>query len=263
MDKAESKNEKLTFPMYLHTKYGTVEVVGYAPENPEDCIAWKGYVSGDIVFRFYKTRPKEIKTLIPYCFPKDGKLEFFCPSGLDDAAENFSVKKLIDISFTRIVNETNGDENLYDEDILNDMMTARSTYRPVINQDDDCLKKLIKYVILKKNVDINRYKSTLDTPYALTNMKSALISKTKMSITYFLMWVELLDIDFKILIEDSGKDKLTPLKESILYESTSNSSFDFENGEYIPCLINASDGEKIALKKLHKLPENGTLEDDK
>lgn len=262
MKNEESKNKKLTFPMYLHTKYGIVEVVGYAPEDPSECIEWKGYISGDIVFRFYKVRPREIKSLIPYCYPKDGKLEFFCPGGMDDALQNFGAKNLIDISFARIVNETNGDEILYDEDILNDMMTARSTYKPIVNPDDDCLKKLIKYVILKKNVDINKYKSTLDTPYALTNMKSALISKTKMSITYFLMWVELLEIDFKILIEDNGRDRTTPLKESIIYDSKNNTSYDFQQGHYIPCLIRTEDGEQIALKKLHKLPENGTLENE-
>src|SRR5699024_2023527 len=98
------------------------------------------------------------------------------------------------------------------------------------------------------DVDINRYKSIMDTPYALTNMKSALCATTKMSVTNFLMWVELLQVDFSILVTDNGVDKVNPLREGLLYRSTDNSVYQFANEKAKALLVDS--GRKDLIDEL-------------
>ena len=235
---------KLTFPMYLNWKHGIIETLGYVDDfKPEDLKEGKGYVSNDgMVFRYCSEKPKKVTSQVPYFYPTilnetTTQFVYKCPLGWEESLQTFGVKQLIDWSYQKIINDTKGDEILYNEDMINDMNVARSKYVPIINEDDDCLKKIIKYTILKKDIDINRLKSAMDTPYALTNMRSALISSTKMSITYFLMWVELLGIDFSISVEDSGIDKITPLKESLVYRSYENAIYAFDPKKYKLVLV--------------------------
>lgn len=259
----ELTDEDLTFPMYLTWKGGTIEVVGRikcifddfltsditAKEIPEvgfgEYVEGKGYVKDGIVYQYHKEKPKRVTSPVPYFYiirteKKDGtkqeQLVTKYPLSREETIRTFGIKRLVDISFSRIVNETNGDEVLYDAAMIDDMTAARSKYVPDINKDDDCLKKMVKYMILNKDVDINKYKSVMDTSYALTNMKSALISKTKMSITYFLMWVELLGVDFSISVTDNGRDTQDPLKTSLLYRSRDNGFYHYDPKKFMVAL---------------------------
>ena len=226
----------------------------------------KGYLYKDIVYVYKEKKPKKVTSPVPYFYinEENGEthsIQFKTPMGKEISLQNFSIDHMVDYSYDRLLEETAEDEILYDEDMLNDMNSARSKFVPIINKDDDYLKKLIKYAIIKKDVDINRYKSEMETPYALTNMKSALIATTKMSVTNFLMWAELLKVDFQILIEDNGFDKVNPLKESLLYRSRENSVYTFDNEK---CMFIVENKSKIqeALKHekeiLIKVPEHLT-----
>ena len=50
-------------------------------------------------------------------------------------------------------------------------------------------------------------------------MKQALIQKTRMSTTNFMLWAELLGIDFNVIVKDNGRDKISPLKHPLVYDS--------------------------------------------
>ena len=251
----------LTFPMYLSWKKGVIEVLGYVDNtDPDDFIDGKGYISDGIVFQYHKKKPKNVTSPVPYFYVRDfsiGSVDMSqkvmkFPLSREESVKEFGVKRMIDWSYSRILNETRGDEVLYNEEMLNDMNTARSVYVPDIRADDDCLKKLVKYTILKKKVDINRYKSVMETPYALTNMKSALISKTKMSITYFLMWVELLGIDFAIAIQDNGRDQ-DPLEEGLLYRSKDNSIYTFDPKKNMLSVVERTEEAQKAMSSSSKV----------
>ena len=73
--------------------------------------------------------------------------------------------------------------------------------------------------IIKKGIDINRLKSKTDAKYQLPNMKAALQNTTKMSVTYFSNWMELLGCDFLITICDGGSENVDKLKYPITYDS--------------------------------------------
>lgn len=251
----------LTFPMYLSWKKGVLEVLGYVDNtDPDDFVDGKGYISEGIVFQYHKKKPKNVTSPVPYFYINDlsiGNVDMVqkimkFPLSREESVKEFGVKRMIDWSYSRIINDTRGDEVLYNEELLNDMNTARSVYVPDVRADDDCLKKLVKYTILKKNVDINRYKSVMETPYALTNMKSALISKTKMSITYFLMWVELLGIDFCIAIQDNGRDQ-DPLTEGLLYRSKDNSIYTFDPKKNMISVVERTEEAQRAMSSSSKV----------
>lgn len=287
------EERNLTFPMYLTWKDGCIEVVGdftktyeliqkmftedKHPEEIREAIKTlqdgKGYVINGIVYVYYRKKPKRVTSPVPFFTLEeipahDGfKYESKTPAGPEETQRNFSIDKMVNYSYEKILAETTGNEVLYDEDMLNDMNSARSKFIPIVNKKDDYLKKLIKYAIIKKDVDINRYKSAMDTPYALTNMKSALIASTKMSVTNFLMWVELLGVDFEILIEDNGMDPANPLKESLLYRSRDNATYTFDASK---CMFTVEDKEKLneVIEKektaLIKIPDqmNDRIEED-
>ena len=102
------------------------------------------------------------------------------------------------------------------------MNAATSIFVPTINEYDDPLKKLIKQVIISKKIDINRLKHRMPQKYGLTNMKSALVGKTKMSINNFNVWCELLGITYEVIITDNGSDSQNPLPNVIHYASDSD-----------------------------------------
>lgn len=258
---SELKDDDLSFPMYLSWTGGIIETVGriidafdiigsdkkdvsmLKTEDGEDrYVEGKGYVHDGIVYQYHKKKPERVTSPVPYFYitvktKKNGdfteQLVTKHPLPFEETVSKFGIRNLVDYSYSRMLDETTGNEVLYDEDMINDMTAARSRFVPEVYKDDDCLKKIIKYAIIEKDVDINKYKSAMDTSYALTNMKSALISKTKMSITYFLMWVELLGIDFSILIDDNKTDAQNPLKEHIVYRSKDNSVYKYDPSKFM------------------------------
>lgn len=78
----------------------------------------------------------------------------------------------------------------------------RGIFKVPIEEGDDPLKKLIKCAIIKKHLNINDYKDKGSTPYLLNNMRSALKSKSKMMMPYFVSWCEILGCSFILRIID-------------------------------------------------------------
>ena len=175
---------------------------------------------------------KEIKELkakeVPHYFLKSIKIVFsFKGPQLKkkkevhspQTKEIFHKEYLYKLDMTGIINNTNENEELYNEEALADMNAATSVFVPIINENDDPLKKLIKQAIIDKKIDINRLKHKMPQKYGLTNMKSALIGKTKMSISNFNIWCELLGISYYIELGNNGTDDINPLPHPISFSS--------------------------------------------
>lgn len=219
----------IKFPKYLPYKgERTYEVIGYIGEV-DSYIDNKAYVdktSGKIYIASFE---KPVHSDVPILYIKsDGSYvlkEIYSPQ----ANKAFNVANLYDLSLDMITSTTTGDEVLYNEDALQDMNAATTIFCPVINETDDPLKRLIKQVIIDKKIDINRLKHKMPQKYGLTNMKSALIGPTKMSITSFNIWCELLGIHYEIVINDSGADTQNPLDNVLHYSSVTNKVSKFSN----------------------------------
>ena len=186
------KKKEIKFPQYINTNERTVSVNGMlkTDDKPGDYDNGKGYVNDkDEIWIFCKKKPNNnIVNAYPYFwFNKDNEKEFSEPSELMRSI--FKVESLQDISVLNIIESTEPNEQLYNEAEIIDINASANFYVPVINKDDDFLKKIVKIIIIEKGVDINRLKSKTEMPYVLPNMKTALQNKTKMSVSYFTAWI--------------------------------------------------------------------------
>lgn len=230
----------IKLPQYLSANDRTVSVVGMvrlhpdqepdtvwdgaSPVSPEELEDGKGYIdeNGKIWIFSSLGKPKNANQY-PYFWKnptEEGEEVTFSHSEpQEDVLENFDVYHIKDISLVSIIENTQDNEVLYDEKEINDMNAAASIYVPTISETDDFLKKVVKWAIIQKGIDINRLKGKIPEKYQLLNMKAALQGSTKMSVLYFMSWMNLLGLDFNITISDSGEDTLNPLKDPLIYQS--------------------------------------------
>lgn len=204
--------EKIRFPRYLH--YGDdnmLTILGYLG-NVATFVDNRGYVDKD-TDKVYVYNPKNKH--VPYIIVSDDGEVTKVDTDLKVYDEYFRLSNSYENSIYTILSTTPKDAVLYDEEALADMNAATSVFVPEIQPDDDPLKKIIKSAIIKKGIDINRLKCKLPEKYALTNLKSALIGKTKMSISVFQTWCGLLELDFTFTVSDNGNDGINPLLEPI------------------------------------------------
>ena len=218
---ANKDDKKITFPKYLLAKKDRAyTVVGYVGDvdfyTDNKCYIDKK--TGQIYVCSIKEKPRHDD--VPIVFIDDKGKATYAGTKNPTTLKEFRVENLRDLSVDYILENTSEDEVLYNEKELADMNAATSTFIPIINDDDDPLKRIIKMAILEKNIDINRLKHKLPQKYGLTNMKSALVGSTKMSITGFKIWCELLEVNFEIAVFDNGKDAQDPLKTPLHYSSS-------------------------------------------
>lgn len=211
----------IKFPQYISTSKRTVSVVGILKDEKSDYIAGKGYINKDGYIWIYCDSQPRNKDAYPYFWiNKEGKMEFSEPSKLMNKA--YSLENLQDLSLVSVIENTDPNEKLYDEKEINDMNSSAAFYVPIINPNDDFLKKIVKNTIIQKGIDINRLKGKTDEKYILPNMKAALQNKTKMSVLYFIYWMNLLECNFEVTVQDNGNDRKDPLKNPITYDSYTN-----------------------------------------
>lgn len=136
--------------------------------------------------------------------------------------EAFHISRMGDLSLEPMaIKIANSDVN-YSKSIVEEFTNAGAIYVPKIQHEDDFLKKLIKTAILVKDVDIHKYRPRFSNAYQLSNLKQALDSKTKVSPYAFIQWMDLMDLDFKVIITDNGKDRDNPLNSPVEYDSKKN-----------------------------------------
>lgn len=203
------------YPLYIRFEKRVYTVLGEITFDDQPFRDGKGYIYDGYIWIFSKKKPNDSK--VPYFWYEHGKVCF--GKMRDSVKEFFSTDKLLDLSFANTVYKMDPKEELYDEDVLSDMNSSTSIFRPEINPEDDCLKVLIKMAILEKNINVNRLKSKMERSYSLSNLKTALIGKTKMSIPNFIIWCDLLGLGFNISIYDNQTDDQNPLKYAIEYNS--------------------------------------------
>ena len=215
--------EHRNFPLYLPFRGDrTYSILGYIGQV-DTYIDNKGYIdeSTGKIYICSKDKPP-VHDDTPVIYVKDDGTYTLKDVNAPQVAEVFRDAYLYDLSMPTILNTTKEHEVLYNAEALADMNAATTVFSPTINETDDPLKKIVKQLIISKKIDINRLKHKLPEKYGLTNMKSALIGKTKMSINNFNMWFELLGATYEITVTDNGTDTQNPLIGQIRYSSDTN-----------------------------------------
>lgn len=214
---------KLNFPLYLLHARSTYAVKGYIDDYSYDEFKdGKGYVvrdSGNIYI--YDEYEAVRYRSVPRFRIEDDKIKFYVPH-TQSVIDYFNVTNTKQLNLDTIIENTDPNEELYNEKALEDMNAATSIYRPIINENDDVLKKIVKTAILTTGIDINSLKHKMGKRYGLSNLRQALSGKTKMSINHFNIWFELLDLGYTIIVNglDPNASRLGP--NSIMYTSIDN-----------------------------------------
>lgn len=227
----ENKIEK--FPVYLGYKnertYCILGYIGEVDEYKDN----KGYIDKEKGRVYICSKDKEpLHKDVPILKIEDGKLTEKDPFS-SVILNAFDVKNIYKLDLDTIENLTTENEELYDEEALADMNAATSIFIPIINDYDDPLKKMIKKAIILKGIDINRLKHRLPNKYGVGNNKQALVNKTKMSISKFNVWCELLGIEYEIILKDNGSDNQDPLDGVLHFYSNNNRLVNIVDGEIV------------------------------
>lgn len=228
--------------LYLSVEKRTINIRGSIPTNKDNYPVFedqKGYIKetdsddDDYIWIFSaQGRPKYSNVYPYFWYNEDGELEFSEPS--DTVKEKFSEKRIVNMTLVDIINQTDPNEELFDEQAINDMNAASDSYTPDIYPKDDFLKQTIKEVIKKKKINLNKLKSKTDEKYQILNMVSALKGETKMSVSYFIKWLNLLKCDFQITVTDNGEDLQDPLPFPVMYHSYSDAVGEFRHDTFYP-----------------------------
>jgi hypothetical protein len=225
----------IDFPKYLSSNHETLRVVGHIGDDA-DYIEGKGYVKDDGTVWIYTTTKPKFVDEYPYIWKgENDEIEYSSPS--EEILKKYDINNAYSVNFSRVINETEENEQLFNEEEINDINASAEVYVPVIKESDDFLKKIIKGIIIKKGIDINKLKNRTSAKYIIQNMKSALIGETKMSVTYFCYWMELLKCEFEIIVDNTEGNDEYPLENKIAISSEDIRVSELVNGKYEP--INA------------------------
>ena len=113
--------------------------------------------------------------------------------------------------------------------VANSCSTMHKIHDKEFTLDDFSCEHLISTCLLEEiinelNISLAKYKYKMTQKYMISNMKSALLSQTKMSTMYFNAWAEMLGLKVTMIIEstDTAEDKLS---EPYVYLSERDSIF--------------------------------------
>lgn len=121
--------------------------------------------------------------------------------------DDYSADRIISIDVRAIIKEINRDPHFIDDETVEEALSNGEMLRPVIKESDDFLKYLIKRIILIKGVSVSHCKKFYNKNHEFPNLKQALEKDTKMTVTNFKRWADLLNFDYKVIITDKeGKD---------------------------------------------------------
>lgn len=186
----------------------------------------KGYldIHDDHVWIYADEKPRD-PNQYPYFWIEDNAYIKSDPA--PEIYDLFKKNKFVNYDTERIIETINKSDNndpIYNDEIINDLNASSEIFQPVIYTKDDFLKKSIKTIINDLGISLSKYKYKMTQKYMISNMKSALLSPTKMSTMYFNAWAEMLGLKITMIIEstDISEDKLD---EPYVYRSDRDSVF--------------------------------------
>lgn len=107
-------------------------------------------------------------------------------------------------------------------DGYNILANTGSIYVPQLKDTDDPMERVIKLMVISMKIKLNEKRSSIDKEYAIDNLRSALNGATKnMSILKFLMWCDVLNLDWEFSLINSP-DAITPKLSSPVVISNKN-----------------------------------------
>lgn len=173
-----------------------------------------GYIKGNYVYVYKGKTPEgsKLDSLEPGIWKdrRTNNLIFIDYEG--DEKEKYHISNVNELNLDKIFSEmeNKGDQFIDPEDI-EVINNNTEVWQPTIKEDDDFLKYLVKKIIIDKKVNLKNYRSKFANQHALNNMKSGLNKDTKMTVSNFKVWCEILGVEWEMVVRDNGTDKNNPL----------------------------------------------------
>lgn len=145
------------------------------------------------------------------------------------------------------------DTNLVERN-RNKLLNTGDVFIPELKDTDDPMERVIKLVVLNMKLKLNERRGAFTKEYSLDNLRSALNGATKnMSILKFLMWCELLNLDWEFSLINADDNVFHPLQEPVTISNHKPLSMDIPE-EVKKGIFNVPIEEKDdPLKKLIKV----------
>lgn len=180
----------------------------------------EAYISDGLVMPFFgNTKGVMRKPGFYSVEDEDGNCRLVIKEPMEDEVKYYNSENVISLELDKLIERINNENFMSPEEI--ERINMNSEFRTFdIEDDDDFLTVIVKTIINTKKVNLKIYADRLHKRHSLGNMISSLSGKTKMSVSYFKIWSELLGFDFELTISDSGVDNIAPLKENLHYDST-------------------------------------------
>lgn len=129
--------------------------------------------------------------------------------------------KISTIDPDKIIKEINTKEK-----ILVNIPESSKLFIPVVNNDDDILKRLIKKALIEKGIDIDQYRHRFFDKNSLFNFKQVIRSSNKLSILLFDRGCDALNLKYTIIVEEIDPDNVVGNKLKSTIISTSDEAYD-------------------------------------
>ena len=98
----------------------------------------------------------------------------------------------------------------------NKLANTGDVYIPDLSDTDDPMERVIKLMVISMKLKLNERRSSFSEEYGLDNLRSALNGATKnMSISKFLIWCNLLGLDWEFTLINSNDGIPNPLPEPV------------------------------------------------
>lgn len=219
----EDRITGINFPAYLSVPDRTIRVMGYLEDfDTEDLEEGKGYILWDNFVYIYNpnlsnsTMSQADRNCLAFNFLNDYKEIIFLKF---NKFKEFNAENVYNADLNQIINDTSKDDVYYDAKQLMDIQLSSTIYIPTIEEDDDFLKKIIKTFIIDTRVNVRALKSKGSKEYTVSNLITGLNNKTKMSVTSFLRWCELLGLKFNMDVQSNNLINIIPSDYRVHYES--------------------------------------------
>lgn len=117
----------------------------------------------------------------------------------DEEREQYKYEgKISSIDPNKIIEMVNNHEQ-----ILIPASDSSKTFLPTVNVNDDILKRLIKKVLIQKQIDIDNYRTRFVDKNALFNFKQVIKGDNKLSILLFDRGCDALNLKYTIIVEEA------------------------------------------------------------
>ena len=218
--------------IYLETD--NIKNVTTLPDNYNDMVEGMYYIVGDYVYPYIGNQ-NQIHGFERGCIfkfnnryivnqhPDEVKKMYRCTRIIPESVyleQKQKKKKTIDDLIDSYEKGYQSGSNLMKES-RSKIMSVGDVYMPELNEDDDPLERIMKLMIRDMELVLNDFRTDFDKEYSLDNLRSALSGATKnMSITKFLTWCDLLNLEWEFNLMDSAPDVPNPLNQTVTISSS-------------------------------------------